>query len=216
MSLTVWMRVATLVGLLVVGTAIAIAWRAEIRDRAQLSGELAAAKEALDAADARRRDRDAKLAGTLAVIEAEKRTQQSPAEIARSLVLAMHLPAAVAIEPTSTSVQQDALVDTKGLKEAATGSKAEEVSGIQAMVPGQDLKPIHDFALDCQACQAKLLAAQSDLLDEKVKTKTLTKERDDALHVARGGSVLVRIARASKWLLIGAAAGAAAGALASR
>lgn len=216
MSLTAWMRVAGVVGTLVVGMAIAIAWQAEIRDRAQLAGELAAAKEALEEADARQRERDAKLAVTLAAIEAEKRTQQSPAEIARSLVLAMHLPAAVTLEPTSTSVQQDAVIDTKGPKEAAADSKAEESSGIQAVVPGQDLKPIHDFALDCQACQAKLQAAQSDLLDEKAKTKTLTKERDNALHVARGGSVLVRIARASKWLLIGAAAGAAAGALASR
>ena len=62
--------------------------------------------------------------------------------------------------------------------------------------PGQDLKPLYDFALDCQECRAKLQAAQGDLLDERAKTKTLTKERDDALHAANGGSVLARIARA--------------------
>jgi hypothetical protein len=37
-----------------------------------------------------------------------------------------------------------------------------------------------------------------------------TKERDQALQFARGGSPFRRIARAAKWLLIGAAAGAIA------
>jgi hypothetical protein len=35
----------------------------------------------------------------------------------------------------------------------------------------------------------------------------LTRERDDALRIARGGSLLRRIGRAAKWFLIGAAAG---------
>jgi hypothetical protein len=77
----------------------------------------------------------------------------------------------------------------------------------KAVIPAADLKPLYDFALDCKACQSKLTAAQSDLADEKSKTVTLTKERDEAIRTAKGGSALQRFARAAKWLLIGAAAG---------
>jgi hypothetical protein len=79
-----------------------------------------------------------------------------------------------------------------------------------AVIPAEDLKPLYDFTLDCKACQARLAAAQSDLADEKSKTTALTKERDHALQVARGGSPWRRIARAAKWFAIGAAAGAIA------
>ncbi|MDP9337684.1 MAG: hypothetical protein M3P45_02330, partial [Acidobacteriota bacterium] len=85
-----------------------------------------------------------------------------------------------------------------------------EASNLQAIVPGEDLKSMYDFALDCKACQARLAASQNNLADEQGKTKALTKERDDALRVARGGSILRRITQASKWMLIGAAAGAVA------
>jgi hypothetical protein len=67
-----------------------------------------------------------------------------------------------------------------------------------AIIPAQDLKPLYDFSLDCQACQAKLSVAQSNLADEQKKTSALTKERDDALRIAKGGSALRRIARATK------------------
>jgi hypothetical protein len=80
----------------------------------------------------------------------------------------------------------------------------------QALIPAEDLKPLYDFALDCKACQAKLAAAQGDISDEKTKTAALTRERDDALRIARGGTVWRRIVRAAKWFAIGAAAGAVA------
>jgi hypothetical protein len=64
--------------------------------------------------------------------------------------------------------------------------------------------------LDCKACQTKLTAAQADLTDEKTKTATLTKERNEAVRAAKGGSVLRRVTRAAKWFAIGAAAGAIA------
>jgi hypothetical protein len=67
-----------------------------------------------------------------------------------------------------------------------------------------------DFTLDCKACQAKLAAAQADLIDERAKTTVLARERDEAVRAAKGGSLLRRIARNAKWLAIGAAAGAIA------
>lgn len=67
---------------------------------------------------------------------------------------------------------------------------------------------MYDFTLDCQACQAKLSVAQNDLADEKAKTAALTKERDDALRIAKGGNAWRRVGRAAKWFLLGTAAGA--------
>ncbi len=78
----------------------------------------------------------------------------------------------------------------------------------------EDLKPLYDSALVCKECQLKLTAAQADLADEKSKTVTLSRERDDALRVVKGGSVLSRVARVAKWFVIGAAVGAAAAKLA--
>jgi len=46
--------------------------------------------------------------------------------------------------------------------------------------------------------------------DEHAKTAVLTRERDEAVRAAKGGSLLRRIARNAKWLAIGAAAGAIA------
>jgi hypothetical protein len=77
-----------------------------------------------------------------------------------------------------------------------------------AIIPQADLKPLNDFTLDCQACQAKLSAAQGDLVEEKAKTSALTKERDDAVRLAKGGSNWRRVTRAAKWFLLGAAASA--------
>jgi len=79
-----------------------------------------------------------------------------------------------------------------------------------ATLPSADLKPLYDFALDCQACRAKLAAAQNDLADEKTKSASLAQERDAAVRAAKGGNALRRIVRAAKWFLIGAAAGAIA------
>ena len=78
----------------------------------------------------------------------------------------------------------------------------------------EDLKPIYDSAVACKECQLKLTVAQADLADEKTKTVTLSRERDDALRIVKGGSALSRVVRAAKWFAIGAAVGAAAAKLA--
>ena len=102
----------------------------------------------------------------------------------------------------------------EGLEQArATTDLLSKVSSAhepQAILPAADLKPLYDFAIDCKACQAKLVAAQADLIDERAQTAVLTKERNEAVRVAKGGSLLRRIAHNAKWLAIGAAAGAIA------
>ena len=90
----------------------------------------------------------------------------------------------------------------------ATTSQSNQKPPAGAIIPAVDLKPLYDFTLDCQACQARLSVAQGDLADERQKTAALAKERDDAVRIAKGGSAWRRVTRAAKWFLLGAAAGA--------
>ncbi len=186
-----WIRLAELTFAFLLALAVYFSWRADRHDRSQLESELAATKQLLAAADARQHDRDAQLAQTLATLAAEKRTIVTPAQIVRELPTQIPLPSPITLQsapawPNSPSPQTN------------------------AVIPAEDLKPLYDFTIDCKACQAKLATAQSDLTDERQKTTALTRERDDALRIARGGSIWRRIGRAAKWFLIGAAAGAAA------
>lgn len=222
MTLTVWIKVTAAIVVLAVVVAIGVAWRAEMGNRDELAAELASTKKALEDAEARQRERDAKLADTLAVIAAQKRAVQSPAQIVAELPKQMGLPVAITLQSVPQAAGAGATAPagsagggsaaaTRGSNQSTNEINTEQdPSKVHGMIPGQDLKPLYDFALDCQACQAKLAASQSDLVDEQGKTKALTKERDDALRVARGGSIWRRIGRASKWMLIGAAAGAVA------
>ena len=171
--------------------AVFFSWRADRRDRSLLEAELAATKQLLAAADARQHDRDAQLAQTLATLAAEKRTIVTPAQIVRELPSQISLPSPIALQPVP----------------ALPNSPTPQTN---AVIPAEDLKPLYDFTIDCKACQAKLAATQGDLSDERKKTVALTRERDDAVRIARGGSAWRRIGRAAKWFLIGAAAGTVA------
>ena|ERR1700674_1713804 len=136
-------------------------------------------------------DRDNQLAKTLATLAAEKPTIVTPAQIVRELPSQIPLPPPIVLQSSPASPNSPS-PQTK------------------AAIPAEDLKPLYDFTIDCKACQAKLAAAQGDLADERQKTSSLTRERDDSLRIARGGSLWRRIGRAAKWFLIGAAAGAVA------
>ena len=191
MPLRYWFRLAEIVAAFLLALAIHFSWRADRRDRSQLASELAATKQLLSAADARQRDRDAQLAQTLAALEAEKRATATPAQVVRELPAQISLPSPIALQ-------------------SAPPSPSSPSPRTNAVIPAEDLKPLYDFTIDCKACQAKLAAAQADLTDERKKTTSLTHERDDALRIARGGTAWRRIARAAKWFLLGAAAGAVA------
>jgi hypothetical protein len=180
------LTIATLLAL-----AIFFSWRADRRDRAQLASELAATKQLLTAADTRQHARDTQLAQTLATLAAEKRTVLTPAQIIRELPTQITLPSPITLQ-TAPALPNSPTPKTN------------------AIIPAEDLKPLYDFTIECKACQAKLATSQSDLVDERAKTTALTRERDDALRIARGGSAWRRITRAAKWFLIGAAAGAIA------
>jgi septal ring factor EnvC (AmiA/AmiB activator) len=199
----IWLELAAILVAVILCVALVEAWRADRRDRDQLNVELAATKQLVTAADARQHDREAQLAQTLAALATEKRTVSTPAQIVRELPSEIPLPAPLVLQTSPTSPGQQ-------LPSAESSSAATNPRQAQIIIPAEDLKPLHDFTLDCQACQAKLAAAQGDLADEKSKSSALTKERDQALKIARGGSAWRRIARAAKWFAIGAAAGAVA------
>jgi hypothetical protein len=205
--------------------ALLAAWRADRRDRAQLAADLAAGRQALAQADARRHDRDAQLLQTLAALAAEKHTVTAPAQILRKLPQQIPLPVPLALQaPDPMTKPQKGTCSSglpwsakgpvcgpEGLEPARSNSNPPRKAPVaQAVIPAADLKPLYDFSLDCRACQAKLAAAQADLTDEQAKTAVLTRERNEAVRTAKGGSVLRRIARNAKWLAIGVAAGAIA------
>lgn len=208
MPLRSWIRFLEIVFIVVLALTVVVAWRAERRDRAQLASELAATKQLLAAADARQHDRDARLAETLTVLAAQKRNVVTPAEIMRELPREIGLPSPIVLQSAADSTAPDETGQHPAGNEVSGGDAKQ--AKVQAVVPAEDLKPLYDFTIDCKACQAKLGAAQADLTDEKTKTAALTKERDRALQIARGGSRFRRIGRASEWFLIGAAAGAIA------
>ena len=205
MPTRLWLRAAELLITATLAIAFLSAWRADRRDRAQLAADLAAAKQALAQADTRQHERDAQLVQTLATLAAEKRTVTTPAQIVRELPQQISLPSPIVLQPAPSP--------NPGAEPTRAGKAADparDSNQTQAVIPAEDLKPLYDFTLDCKACQSKLATTQGDLADERSKTAVLTRERDEAVRAAKGGSVFRRMARAAKWLAIGAAFGAIA------
>src|ERR1700736_2461175 len=202
-----WLRLAQILISATLAIAVLTAWRADRRDRAQLAADLAAAKQSLAQADARQHDRDAQLVHTLASLAAEKRSITTPAQIVRELPQQISLPSPIVLQSAPSSSPSG---EATRVGAGTAVAPAHNSNQAQAVIPAEDLKPLYDFTLDCKACQSKLASAQGDLTDERVKTAVLTRERDEAVRAAKGGSILRRMARAAKWLAIGAAAGAIA------
>lgn len=227
MPLQFWPKLAAASVALIFCVAVVEVWRADRRDRAQLAAELASTKQLLAAADARQRDRDTQLSQTLSALAAQERSNVTPTQIVRELSKTIPLPEPITLQSSHTSSagatqgspatnastppsSGATLAPTNGSSTAtaATSSQSIQTPLAGAVIPATDLKPFYDFTLDCQACKAKLSVAQNDLADEKTKTAALTKERDDAVRLAKGGSAWRRVTRAAKWFLLGAAAGA--------
>jgi hypothetical protein len=220
MTSRIWLRLAETLLPVLLTIMILSAWEADRRDRVQLAGQLAAAQKTISEATASQHDRDILLNQSLAQIAAQKQAAVTPAQILKALPNLISLPAPIALQsqpqppaPGTTGVPT-ANSDRPADKSARSAFLPDNLTPKSAkpgdtILPAADLKPLYDFALDCKACQAKLQATQSDLQDEKTKTLALTRERDAAIRAAKGGSALRRIARAAKWFVLGAAAGAA-------
>ncbi len=212
MTSRIWLRFAEILVPALLAITIVLSWEADRRDRAKLAAQLAAAQQTIAQATASQHDRDNLLNQTLAQIAAQKRSDVTPDQALKDLPAALSLPVPLTLQ--STAVQPNNAKSAKPDESESSGlpsnpsPKPGQPGGV--LLPAADLKPLYDFALDCEACQAKLAASQSNLADEKTKTAALTKERDAAVSAANGGSALRRIARAAKWFALGAAAGAIA------
>jgi hypothetical protein len=197
-----WIKVAALVVAGAIGVSVYFAWRGQQKATAELQSQLKAAQQSLAEATARQDTRDAQMAQLLSQLDKQKAAVQRPDQVVKALpnVLPLPKPIEIVTAPTDASA-------AGGAKEGV-GKPSAPVQ--QVSLPIEDLKPLYDFASDCKACQVKLAAAQGDLKDEQAKTATVSRERDAALRVARGGSGWHRVAVAAKWFALGAAAGAVA------
>jgi len=203
-----WLHLAITGLALLIATTLFVEWRSELRDRAKLQATLVEAEQSLKRAAASQQDRDRQLTDTVGKLEALKATVRTQQEILARLPEVLPLPKPLVMQqlgpPQASSKVGSGTASPPGsLPDSPTPSPA-------AAIPVEDLKPLYDFAVDCKACQARLATATADLADEKTKTQALSRERDSALKLARGGSLRQRIGRAAKWFVIGAIAGAVA------
>jgi hypothetical protein len=210
--MTTWIKLAAVVLVVVLAASVFFAWRDARKEQGALQAELKTTQQALAEATARQATRDAAMNDLVAGLKKNEAAVQKPAQVVAALPDVLTLPVPITIEPEGPSPQKQVDGVERPAESGPYKSSGTVPDGIEPKVnfPAADLKPLYDFAADCKACQAKLGAAQADLADEKVKSQALGRERDDALRAARGGSVLRRIARAAKWFVIGAAAGAIA------
>jgi len=195
--------------LVVLGCSVSVAWQAVRREQAELQQKLNAAEQQVHDATERQQDRDTELNKVLALLASKKRTVQTPKQVMDALPDILPLPEPLSADAGSISTLSRSDAD----RQAGSGGPSAPESPKIAL-PLNDLKPLYDFAVTCKACQAELAATQADLKDERLKTGTLSRERDSALQAARGGTVMKRVVRAAKWFALGAAAGVVAAKLA--
>jgi hypothetical protein len=205
MSEKAWLRLAGAAILILLGLSVYVAWRGTQREQAQLQEKLNSAEQAVRDANAREESRKVELDQQLSELQKQEAKVQKPEQVVKALPAVLPL-------PTPLVLQEVAQSPTMGQTSNKDKSNAPSPN---VLLPVEDLKPLYDYAVGCKECQAELGVAQADLKDEKVKTQTLGKERDDALRAAKGGSLLKRVARAAKWFALGAAAGAVAAKLAN-
>jgi hypothetical protein len=201
MSGRIWICIGAVIVAVAASAGCWVAWRNVQKQRAQLQSELRTAQTAAAQAEARQQNRDAELKSLLNRLEKQRAAVRTPEQVIEALPEVLPLPKPLSFAGPPSAQAAGSLRAENSLPD----TPASNVS-----LPTEDLKPLYDFAVECRECQARLTAAQADLKDEQGKTQTLGRERDDALRVARGGSVLQRVVRAAKWFAIGVAVGAIA------
>jgi hypothetical protein len=153
-------------------------------------------------------------------------TPSSTPEVAKKGTAASAVSTTPAAPPASGGAQQGSVPCLKGIPApgcSAPDAKASVNPGTPAIqaahdlpdsptaqIPAADLKPLYDFVQDCRACQAQLASAKLDAADSATKIAALTRERDAAITVAKGGTFWLRLRRNVLWFAVGASAGAGA------
>jgi hypothetical protein len=186
---------------LIASALLSDAWRAARHDSAQLGATLASQKVAIEQAATREKQRDTQLAAALAAITSQKRSVQTPRQLATAI------PAILPPLPLPVSIQ---------IPNLSASPNPDENLPASMSIPLPDLKPLYDSLQDCRASSLESAAAQNDLADENLRAAALIRERDAAIAAAHGGTFWQRVKREAKWFAIGIAAGAAATAAARR
>jgi hypothetical protein len=180
---------------LIVALITADAWRAARRNSAQLTATLQSQKTLIEQAAAREQQRNTQLATALSSIAAEKKRIQTPQQ---------------AVEAIPSVLSTLPLPIRASLPDLTEPPKPGDTAPASISIPQSDLKPLYDSLQDCRACALERVTAVKDLTDERARVAALTRERDAAVAAAHGGNFWSRLKHATKWFLIGVAAGAAA------
>jgi len=180
---------------------IADVWRTAHRNSAQLTATLATQNTLIQQATAQEQQRNAQLSAALASIATEKKRVQTPQQAVEAI------PSVLPPLPLPVKVLLPDLIQSP---------KPGDESPASISIPPSDLKPLYDSLQDCRACALERDATKKDLADEQAKVSALTRERDVAIAAAHGGSFWSRLKHATKWFMIGIAAGAAATAASHR
>jgi hypothetical protein len=198
-----WIHIALFLFALLLAVAFLLEWREARADQARLQEQLSQAEQALQRASANQDQRDKQLTTTLAQLDDLKTTVKSQKDILAKLPELLSLP---------KPLQQSPLASPEPAQTTSSGKQPNPDAPTPSVttLPAEDLKPLYDFALDCKACQAKLATATADLADERTKTQALSRERDYAVKLAKGGSLRQRMTRALKWFALGAVVGTVA------
>jgi len=199
MKLAIPLRIAGIVAAVAVVAFLVVEERAWREERARLRDEIAAAQKQVQEATARQQERDAQLADALRQIARRKEAVRTPEQVVRELPHDLPLPEPIRLVPAPPE---------PGKPDGKPGAPSQPV----AILPAEDLKPLFDFVQDCKACQTERDALRKNLADEQAKGASMTRERDAAVKLARGGGFWRRSARAAKWFGLGALAGGAAAA----
>jgi len=83
-------------------------------------------------------------------------------------------------------------------------SPCADAADCSAEIPATDLKPLYNYVQNCRACQTELAAAKQTAADDATKIEALTRERDAAVTVTKGGTFLRRLRRNLLWFAVGA------------
>jgi len=177
---------------------LADAWRSARHDSQQLAATLAAQNTVIQQAGDREKQRDSQLATTLAAIQSQKRSVQTPQQAAQQLASVLPpLPLPVSVHDPDLS----------------TPLPPGETPSASISIPQPDLVPLYDELQDCRANADQSDSLKKDLSDEKTRSEALQHERDAAVAATHGGTFFVRLKRAAKWFAVGVVTGVAVAAV---
>jgi hypothetical protein len=180
---------------LIAAAFIADNWRTAHRNSAQLTATLATQNALIEQAAVRERQRNAQLSAALASIAAEKKRVQTPQQAVEAI------PSVLPPLPLSVKVL---------LPDITQSPKPGDASPASISIPQSDLIPLYDSLQDCRACALERDVTKKNLADEQARAAALARERDAAIAAAHGGNFWSRLKHATKWFMIGVAAGATA------